>query len=246
MSPITRRRRRFPVEIEQQIRSLYLEGSSAADISAALEGEADAPSEKTIKRRLRELAAAEGSEMWSVRNAKPEDLPLVFPVLAELISQTNGRVRSLTKARAEWIARIRRSAPDIPAWQALQLSSTYLSAYAPGGREDDAHSADIFLAYAPWKDDEAFDAYARLFDDRGLRGLTRFSAVTDEDSSRFWLGEGSSPKARRRRPDDPRDLDDDEQEQFEDYVKRATALAAQTRARVRAKQPRPGVRQRKG
>ena len=230
------RRRHFPDEIEQEIQRQMLNGvRRTADISAALRrrfGKSpDLPEPRTIRRRVAELVAAEGTEIWSVRDADPQDVALVLPVLAHLIESSEGRT-TLTKHRGEWIARIRRAAPDIPEWQALALSSEYLRAFGPRGDEDLARAADVFLAYAPWRNDQAYVTYLTADEKDWLPGGIRFIAVEDDDGSIFWMSTQKHAKLVVSAQPDDVDFNPEEEDRINEYISRADEIERNIKRRA--------------
>ena len=88
----------------------------------------------------------------------PERAPLVLPVLAEVMKRTTGKRQSVSSAEANWIAIVRRIAPDMPYWLCFGLATSYLKASIEG---ESTEAMDSFLAFAPWRGKENSDAYIR-------------------------------------------------------------------------------------
>ena len=88
-----------------------------------------------------EMRGRDGSDTWTVGEADPADVPLVLPVLAELVAV--GQVTSFTRETGRWIAIIRRVAPAMPTIDVLLFASRYQAAAARGGS---THLIDVELA----------------------------------------------------------------------------------------------------
>lgn len=88
-----------------------------------------------------DLRGRDASDTWTVGEADPDDVPLVLPVLAELINV--GQVTSVTRETGRWIAIIRRVAPAMATIDVLVFATRYQAAVARG---DSTHLIDLDLA----------------------------------------------------------------------------------------------------
>jgi hypothetical protein len=117
------------------------------------------PGERTIQNLVRGLLGQAG-DPWSFSTTDhPEDAGLVLRVLGELWD-TGVWPRALTVDEAEYIVRLRRAVPDLPAIRALALARAYLMA-ADGSNIYTAAGLDRYLAFAPWRDGAA--RYVKAF-----------------------------------------------------------------------------------
>lgn len=118
------------------------------------------PSRRTVQDVIREVTpASDEGESWTVATADPEDVPLVLPVLADLIRNSDGVVTGFGLETGRWIAKLRRAVPDIPAGEALHLAIYYQMA---AKAERPTYNLDIYLALQLWRSPkERMDAFRR-------------------------------------------------------------------------------------
>lgn len=143
-----RRRRRIPGPVLEAIEGLALRGFTPAQIDKELASRemADIPTTRTIRRIVADLAPRDPSTPWHLQDADDE-AALVLPVLAEVIVQSEGRTRTLTRGEADWIARIRRAAPDY-----ADLFRVYsLARLALSGKPE---RVEYELAFGRWRSNE--------------------------------------------------------------------------------------------
>jgi hypothetical protein len=154
-----RRRQRWPDHIADKLWELASLGRSPAQIYADLKqefGTANVPSPKTIERHIKNRPKG---EPWTIIGADAEDAGLVLPVLAYVAWITDGRIQSVTKGEARWIARIRRLRPDLmetggdPTEPSGALGVFFLALdYAEREQTGEfTEDLDAFLIWAPWQ-----------------------------------------------------------------------------------------------
>jgi hypothetical protein len=131
----------------------YLEGMG-------LIGGKNPVSEKTIARRIHELAPPDTSGSWSFLDPEPE-ARLVLDVAAYVVDVTDGRLW-LTKELASWVARVRVASPDIPPPWAYVLARAYRTLDKQPPAKQDARAIDLVLATQPWLSDEQADWYREI------------------------------------------------------------------------------------
>jgi hypothetical protein len=111
---------------------------------------------KTIRKYANPARPVDPSSSWSPV-VDTTGLPrLVLDALRDLIITTEGKVRSVTIAEAELMAKIDRAAPGLSALGLARLARLYLA------RPKGASTADLdtLLAFTPWQGPEAFERYA--------------------------------------------------------------------------------------
>ena len=133
---------------------------SAADIRLRLElnerfaDKQRLPKPRTIAAWAREVRAGDTSGPWRLGDADqdPEDARVILDTIHEVIARTDGEVKGLTVAEADWVARLRR-ATDLPAWEVYVYARRYIAA---GGS-----SEALDLEVATYGDEEALYAATR-------------------------------------------------------------------------------------
>src|SRR5690606_1460124 len=109
-------RRRMDPDLRRAIEEALVVGYTPSRVMNRLqadEGLRDrVPSLRTIESMAAELRPVDRADGWTVGEADPAHVPLVLPVLAELVAV--GQVTSLTRETGRWIAIIRRVAPAMP------------------------------------------------------------------------------------------------------------------------------------
>ena len=112
-----------------------------------------APSRATIYVWMSEWKSSRASDKsgaWTLTRDQTRDPATVIEVLGEVLERTAYRVISITNDDAAFIVMLRRSAPDLPAWQAYELSQFYR-----GADDDKLARLDHILAEAAWRDNGA-------------------------------------------------------------------------------------------
>jgi len=109
------------------------------------------PELRTIQSHLRQMRPREPIQPWGLRESDPEDLPLILDLLADAIDLSEGRIRWLTVAEAEWVVRFRRAYPELELDRAYALARMAVAAESGQGFFDLAGIAR-YLAYRPWTD----------------------------------------------------------------------------------------------
>lgn len=155
-------RRRTDPDIVLRIRELAVSGHTGPSIERLLSAEQPdlTPSLRTIQGIMRETEA-KPDEWWSVAEASPEEARLVLPVLAAQIrrrgqveaayfakhgrhlSQLPAGALRLHRELAEWIAKLRTIAPEMPDDDVYSLAIRYWFGSTP--------YLDAFLALHAWQ-----------------------------------------------------------------------------------------------
>ena len=117
------------------------------------------PHIRTIQRIVRENTPQDPSAPWQLAEASGGDAALVLPVLAAMIEVSEGRLKALSTAKAEWIVKLRRVADDLPLWAIYELTIKYMLRRERHNPTDDL---DAFLAFAPWRSKEHNKRYCGL------------------------------------------------------------------------------------
>lgn len=105
---------------------------------------------------MREVGLRKPGEVWSLSSDDDQAAPLVLPVLAAVIEQTEGQRTTLTAEEASWILRIQGAAPDLRPWRCFLLARFYIATLA----QDHATAGlDALVAFAPWRSRADFDRY---------------------------------------------------------------------------------------
>ena len=138
-------RRRLDPDVARAIQEALVLGYTPSRVLSRLQA-ADrlrdrVPSLRTIESMAAELRGRDRSDTWTVGEADPDDVPLVLPVLAELVMA--GQATSVTRETGRWIAVLRRVAPAMPTIDVLIFASRYQAAMARG---DSTHLIDLELA----------------------------------------------------------------------------------------------------
>jgi len=137
---------RTTAAIKTSIAEGVLDNKSAAEIHREL-GDRPDLSERTIRTAVSKLRGHDLSAPSHLEKGGDVDAALVLPVLGAVIEQSEGRIRTLTRAQAEWITSIRRAAPDLTD----PLHVYELALVALGGK---AEHVEQQLAFRPWLSDE--------------------------------------------------------------------------------------------
>lgn len=121
-----RRRRKVTPDMYRLIAEEHAAGASAPMIVAKLDagGHPDI-SERTVLDVIHEQAPTPG-EWWTLGASDPGDAPLVFEVMVERARRSNGRRWWIGRLEAEWLVRVRRAKPELPAWDAYRIARHYL------------------------------------------------------------------------------------------------------------------------
>lgn len=153
-------------EIERQAR--LPEPSAATAIQTVLDQDerfaGRVPPLRTIQAIARAAAVVDDSEPWRLDDGLGLSAGLILDVLAEVVEQTDGRRRHITRAEATWVVRIRRARPDLAPWAAYMLARDFM---AGKQIEDDT----LLLAFAPWRGDTNLERYERSVGDAQPTGL---------------------------------------------------------------------------
>ncbi len=193
--------RREYQQIEPVIRTFAKKGLTPAQIHGALQALADkalfigrVPTLRTIERYARSapMNREESDEAWRPVDADYNEAALVLPVLGYVIWSTDGRIKSITKREAEWIAHVLRMVPELAqpdrdskgGIPGMSLA-VFLIALDYAEREstgEPTEELDLFLALGPWRSDEAREHYSELVE-RGFVPPARHSRFLDSHIS---------------------------------------------------------------
>jgi len=148
-------------EIVATIPQLAMLGHSAREIHRIIHADPrfadrERPALRTVQAHVSKLHVRDSSGIWSLAAADPETSGLVLDALATIIDVSEGRVTTFTVAEAAWIEAIHRARRDIPAEDAWYLSRFYVTRERHNEPTDDL---DAYLAYAPWRDNDARERY---------------------------------------------------------------------------------------
>lgn len=161
-------RDRTPGPIEEAIIDLTLRGYTPVQIAGVLPGEvrkiakregwksSKVPHLRTIQRIARRVKPSDQSGLWRIDDSAPAAARHVLDFLALAITESEGRVTTVTRMEAEWIARFREVGPPMSFEQTARLLSVY-----GDRRERETTTADIdaFIAFAPWRSRRAAALY---------------------------------------------------------------------------------------
>ncbi|MHB8648121.1 MAG: hypothetical protein ACYDAR_20255 [Thermomicrobiales bacterium] len=133
---------------------------------------------RTVQRIVAELTPKDASGLWRLRDDQDgEDAALILPVVQAAIEMSAGKLRGVTVAQSRWIARLRRVAPELGERIVFYLAHVFVRAETdPRGPIEDT---ELWLAFAPWRSDEA---RARYF-----RAVREGWIGTGRDAERVWI-----------------------------------------------------------
>jgi hypothetical protein len=124
-----------PRFIREEIERLAKDGMSPGEIERDLLAREDAtgsypyadllPERRTIERYAKAQQLPKADDVWDWAQASPEEAGIVQPVLAAAIAQTDGRIATFSRAQAEWVVRIRRAVPEMPAHVVWRFATEY-------------------------------------------------------------------------------------------------------------------------
>ncbi len=144
-------RPRYRQDVKVRIGTLHAQGMAPKDIRQDFEDDADwigpLPSLRTIEREVRKLVD-DASGAWTLADSAPQDAGLVLDVLAEIRKKSKGHL-TLTKAVGDWLVRVRRAVPNIPAHVALYVARAYQAAKDQG---EPPQWIDDLLVTRAWED----------------------------------------------------------------------------------------------
>lgn len=170
------------------------------------------PSKRTVQDIVAEHRR-DDSARWQLADAAPEDIPLILPFVRYAASldasfgDDKGSARgpitrggdtthaTVTRAKAEWIVRIRRAAPDLPEPAVWDIVHYYLSrADDPEGRTFDL---DLLLAFQPWQSEDSLREFAQALDHEDLPPQDKRIVLLVAASAAIWTEVGK-PRALTR------------------------------------------------
>ncbi|MBI2863137.1 MAG: hypothetical protein HYX94_01055 [Chloroflexi bacterium] len=121
------------------------------------------PSQRSVQRVVKDTLPHDTSEAWSLAQDEGPDTGLILETLAAAMEGSEGLIRHLTSAQANWIKRVRRAVPDLRPWVAYQVAVDFQKC---AETKQDTSDLDAFLAFAPWRSAE----HERRYDDARQKG----------------------------------------------------------------------------
>lgn len=165
----TRYRWNVAADVALEIERYFLERCTPAQVHAALEADprfkGRVPHVRSLQRYAKDVQVPDPSAPWTLASPSPAAADQVLDVLAAVVEETNGRVSSVTQLEAEWISRLRAARPDLPGWECWFLARLYIMRT---GRHESTADLDMYLAFAPWRDDEHADRYVDAISAAGI------------------------------------------------------------------------------
>jgi hypothetical protein len=173
-------------------------GFSAAEIQRMLGDHS--PPDRTVRSIVQQNALEDASGAWTPINGIEPSTSLghVLDVLRVVVAISEGRRPYLTRNEAARIAQLAAAAPDLSPLNLFRLARLYMRRIHDKQRTEDL---DIYLAFAPWRDDESAARYAdvvkasriatapeyfagapkgdRNYDDKAVR-LARLATIREE------------------------------------------------------------------
>ena len=119
--------------------------------------ESEIPSPSTLQRVVNDRRISDPSGAWGVASSDPDEVSLVLPVLAA-VTKEYGMERTITNSEAGSIVRVLRAAPDLAPIEVYRVARIYVRRAA---RKEGTGDLDLFLAWAPWRDEESGLQYYR-------------------------------------------------------------------------------------
>jgi hypothetical protein len=159
MATVRRRRRQIDADIERAI-ILLADNHTPTQIHRELErrlGKEHVPALRTVQRVMADVTPKDAAP-WQLAEADPDDAAVILPVLGAVIERTEGQVRQVTRGHAEWIGRLRRADPTLPAWTAFALARIYV---AQVDRGQSTAPFDELMALAPWGNPQRYQTATR-------------------------------------------------------------------------------------
>lgn len=118
------------------------------------EGAKEVPSTRTIQTYLSRLRTKGPPTAWEWTDASPNEAALVLPVIAAVMANSAGQVRSVTRQAADWIFRLRLAIPSLRPSTAYWLAVRYAAAVEYGRSTSELD--DYVAAYAGGPDSGAY------------------------------------------------------------------------------------------
>ena len=171
-----KRRRRVDPKILDKIEEMGLAGYGASKIYDELQEDETIdidklPDLRTVQRIIREdILPQTPSGTWTLNCSKGDDIPVILKTLVDVISNTKGRITSLTRAEAEWIIFMSHAAPDLSPYIWYTLGKRYLKHQESGASTE---ALDQYLAFAPWRSKENNKKYEELIESGWIKPLIR-------------------------------------------------------------------------
>jgi hypothetical protein len=150
---VKRRRPRIDGDVQAAIDALALKDWGATQIHKHLERQPDfrgrVPTPRTIQRRVSELTPRDSTGAWRAQEADPDNARLVLDVVAAVVVETMGEKTQFTKAEADRVLWVRKTAPSISPWEAWLIARLYMARDSGGEETTDL---DSVLAFEPWQE----------------------------------------------------------------------------------------------
>lgn len=187
----TKPRRRVDGELKEGIEVYAFRGWKAPAIHAELLkqfGEERTPNLRTIQRWVNRVTPQDPTGPWRLADADdPADAALILPFIA-IVRVEGVEHRPLTKGEAEWVLRIRKSAPDVPLYAVLHLVWTY-QRWTEMDRPTEL--LDVVLAAQPWRSRAVHQALEREMANYGEDGQSAFGMAKRIEQQRILEGFGT-------------------------------------------------------
>ena len=142
------RGRDFTVAQTRLIRKLLRERFTAPQIHEQLSSKRGGYTGtlRSVQRAVADIKSKDPTAPWALTDAEPDEARAVLDVLGYVLYATKGRIHHFTLREAEWIARVRLTAPGLPKPEVWRLAGDYML------REDekeDSYDLDAILALTP-------------------------------------------------------------------------------------------------
>jgi hypothetical protein len=123
------------------------------------------PSLRTIQRISKKAGPSNPSEPWRIEDSPAPEARLLLDFVAEVTTQTQGRVSRLSSREAPWIARLLQLGPPMEWANTLMLARHYAELRESGRSTAEL---DAFLAFAPWRDEDHLRTFIDALDNGWL------------------------------------------------------------------------------
>ncbi|CCF83359.1 hypothetical protein [Nitrolancea hollandica] len=177
----SKKRGHIDLEMAAKIERLALQGWSATQIHDHLDRDTSnrgrVPHLRTVQYKVKDIRDRDKSRAWTLEDATPEEAAAVLPVLAAVIHETEGLVRSLTTAQVSYVVKIRAACPKLPPFDVFLLASLYVNRTAANEPVDDL---DAYLAYQPWQGIQHWDRYGQAVERGWVRPWSVHFHVDDD------------------------------------------------------------------
>jgi hypothetical protein len=168
-----RRSRSIPIEVQKAIEAEAVYGFGKREIYRALERRDDLrdllPSEKTVGRFIDEIPRRDTSAPWSVGDLDEAESELLLEALRDVIERSSGNISSITRLEAHYIVRLSQMVPGLQPLGLWRVARVYAGRAASRTPTADL---DAYLAFGPWRSDEARQRYYAAIDAGWVEGVS--------------------------------------------------------------------------